>query len=152
MNGVDMRGAWPARNGRVTLWLARIAAVALAVIAVVTFGDVVGRYFFHAPFAFTVELTQMAMAIVVYFGVGLVTHEDAHISADVVTLRLPPRWRALFGAGDELAWRSAFSRSWCGGCGVQAEFPARQGRHDDGLDSAAVAGRFRRRGRQRAFC
>lgn len=83
-------------NGRVGMWLARIAAAALAVIAAVTFGDVIGRYFFHAPFAFTVELTQMAMALVVYFGVGLVTHEDAHISADVITLRLPPRLRALF--------------------------------------------------------
>src|SRR5260370_18392660 len=38
----------------------------------------------------------MAMGLVVYFGVGLVTHEEAHISADVVTLRLPPRLRALF--------------------------------------------------------
>jgi TRAP-type C4-dicarboxylate transport system permease small subunit len=82
-------------NGRAAMWLARIAAAALAVIAVVTFGDVIGRYFFHAPFAFTVELTQMAMALVVYFGVGLVTQENAHISADVVTLRLPPRLRAL---------------------------------------------------------
>jgi TRAP-type C4-dicarboxylate transport system permease small subunit len=78
------------------MWLARVAAGALAVIAVVTFGDVIGRYFFHAPFAFTVELTQIAMALVVYFGVGLVTQEDAHISADVVILRLPPRLRALF--------------------------------------------------------
>ena len=49
-------------NGWATLWLARLAAVALAIIAVVTFGDVIGRYFFHAPFAFTVELTQMMMA------------------------------------------------------------------------------------------
>ena len=55
-------------NGWVTLWLARIACVALVVIAVVTFIDVIGRYFFKAPFAFTVELTQLAMAIVVYFG------------------------------------------------------------------------------------
>ncbi|TMJ76936.1 MAG: TRAP transporter small permease [Alphaproteobacteria bacterium] len=85
-------------NGRASLWLARLAAVALAIIALVTFGDVIGRYFFHAPFAFTVELTQMLMAIVVFFGVGLVTHEDAHISADVVTLRLPPRWRAAVAA------------------------------------------------------
>ena len=38
----------------------------------------------------------MAMALVVYFGVGLVTHEDSHISADVVILRLPPRLYALF--------------------------------------------------------
>jgi TRAP-type C4-dicarboxylate transport system permease small subunit len=84
-----------AANGRVSLWLARAGAVALTVIAVVTFGDVIGRYFFRASFPFTVELTQMAMALVVYFGVGLVTHENAHISADVVTLRLPSRTRAL---------------------------------------------------------
>jgi TRAP-type C4-dicarboxylate transport system permease small subunit len=95
MNG-SMLGALGRANGRVTLWLARIASVALALIAAVTFVDVVGRYFFNSPFAFTVELTQLAMAIAVYFGVGLVTHEDAHISADVVTLRLPPRVRAAF--------------------------------------------------------
>src|SRR2546430_17126008 len=95
MNG-SIIDALARANGRVAMWLARIAAFALAVIAVVTFGDVIGRYFFHAPFAFTVELTQIAMALVVYFGVGLVTHEDAHISADVITLRLPPRLRALF--------------------------------------------------------
>jgi TRAP-type C4-dicarboxylate transport system permease small subunit len=95
MNG-SILGALMRANGRVTLWLARIASAALAIIAVVTFVDVVGRYFFNAPFAFTVELTQLAMAVVVYFGVGLVTHEDAHINADVVTLRLPPRGRALF--------------------------------------------------------
>src|SRR5262245_44738259 len=89
-------------NGRVAMWLARIAACALAVIAAVTFGDVIGRYFFHTPFAFTVELTQMAMGLVVYFGVGLVTHEGAHISADVVTLRLPPRLRALFALATNL--------------------------------------------------
>ena len=83
-------------NGLITLWLARIASAALALIAAVTFVDVVGRYFFQAPLAFSVELTQLAMAIVVYFGVGLVTHEDAHISADVVTLRLSPPVRAAF--------------------------------------------------------
>ena len=93
-----MRGsiaAFAQANGRITIWLARIAMVALALIAVVTFCDVIGRYFFHAPFAFTVELTSFAMAVIVFFGVGLVTHEEAHISADVVTLRLPARLRAL---------------------------------------------------------
>src|SRR5260370_21927955 len=89
-------------NARVTMWLARIAMVALALIAVVTFCDVIGGYFFHAPFAFTVELTSFAMAVIVFFGVGLVTHEDAHISADVVTLRLPARLRALFAIATNL--------------------------------------------------
>jgi TRAP-type C4-dicarboxylate transport system permease small subunit len=93
-----MRGsiidAFKRANGGATLWLARIAAGAAAVIATVTFIDVIGRYFFRSSFPFTVELTQLAMAIVVYFGVGLVTHEDAHISADVVTSHLRPRLRA----------------------------------------------------------
>jgi TRAP-type C4-dicarboxylate transport system permease small subunit len=81
-------------NAWLTVWLARIGALALAIIASVTFCDVIARYFLNRPFSFTVELTEMALALVVYFGVGLVTHEDAHINADVVVLRLPPRWRA----------------------------------------------------------
>jgi len=83
-------------NARLTLWLARIGAVALAIIASVTFCDVIARYFLNRPFSFTVELTEIALALVVYFGVGVVTHEDAHINADVVVLRLPPRWRVRF--------------------------------------------------------
>ena len=57
-------------NGWVTNWLARIAGVALALITVVTFCDVIGRDFFHAPFAFTVELTSFAMAVIVFFANG----------------------------------------------------------------------------------
>jgi TRAP-type transport system small permease protein len=83
-------------NARLTTWLACIAAVALAVIAAATFCDVFARYFLNRPFSFTVELTEMAMALVVYFGVGLVTHENAHINADVVILRLSLRLRELF--------------------------------------------------------
>ena len=108
-------------NGWITLWLARIACVALVVIAAVTFIDVIGRYFFQAPFPFTVELTQLAMAIVVYFGVGLVTHEDGHINADVVTLRLSPRWRALLALlTNLLALGFLAVMAWC--LWVQANF------------------------------
>ena len=82
-------------NERATLFLARIAAGSLAVIALTTFCDVIGRYFFKAPFSFTVELTEMGMAVLVYFGIGLVTHENGHISADFLVVRLPPKPRAL---------------------------------------------------------
>ena len=82
-------------NGRATLWLAHIAAFFLALIAVVTFSDVVARYVFNAPFNFSVELTELSMGLIVYLSVGLTTHEDGHISVDVVTLRLPDRIRAL---------------------------------------------------------
>ena len=82
-------------NEQATLFLARIAAAALAVIALATFCDVIGRYFFKSPFSFTVELTEMGMAVLVYFGIGLVTHENRHISADFLISRLPPRLVAL---------------------------------------------------------
>src|SRR4051794_23913994 len=82
-------------NERATLFLARIAAAALAIVALTTFCDVIGRYFFKAPFSFTVELTEMSMAVLVYFGMGLVTHENGHISADFLTTRLPSKLCAL---------------------------------------------------------
>ncbi|MGD9885261.1 MAG: TRAP transporter small permease [Reyranella sp.] len=78
-------------NGLVTAWLARIAAVVLALIAVVTFLDVIARKVFNAGFTFTVEITEMAMALIVFLGVGLVTHQRGHIMVDVVTLRLSER-------------------------------------------------------------
>jgi TRAP-type C4-dicarboxylate transport system permease small subunit len=82
-------------NGRATLWLAWIGAAALAIVALTTFCDVIGRYLFHAPFSFTVELTEMGMAVLVYFGIGLITQENGHISADFLTSRLPAKLRAL---------------------------------------------------------
>jgi TRAP-type transport system small permease protein len=85
-------GRW---NGRVSWWLARVAAFALAALAVVTFCDVIARYFFASPFTFTVDFTELAMGVIVYFGVGLTTHDNDHISVDFVTLRLPDRIRAL---------------------------------------------------------
>ena len=89
-------------NARLTIWLARIGAVALVVIAAATFSDVVARYFLNRPFSFTVELTEIAMALVVYLGVGLVTHENGHINADFIVLRLPPRARAVLAAATNL--------------------------------------------------
>ena len=55
----------------------------------------IGRYLFHAPFSFTVELTEMGMAVLIYFGIGLVTHENGHISADFLISRLPAKLSAL---------------------------------------------------------
>jgi len=84
-------------NERVASWLARIATVALALIAVVTFCDVIARKVFNSGFTFTVEMTEMAMALIVFLGVGLVTHQRGHIVVDVLTLRLSERARVWLG-------------------------------------------------------
>lgn len=84
-------------NELVTAWLARVATVALALIAVVTFCDVIARKVFNAGFTFSVEMTEMAMALIVFLGVGLVTHQRGHIVVDVITLRLSERARVWLG-------------------------------------------------------
>jgi TRAP-type C4-dicarboxylate transport system permease small subunit len=83
-------------NGRATLWLARIAAAILAIIALMTFTDVFLRYVFNSPFDFTYEITEMSMGIIVYFGLGYATHTEDHISVDMLTIRMPKRLRAFF--------------------------------------------------------
>jgi TRAP-type C4-dicarboxylate transport system permease small subunit len=84
-------------NRLVTLWLARIATVALAMVAFVTFCDVIARKVFNKGFTFTVEMTEMSMALIVFLGIGLVTHERGHIVVDVLTLRLSERARVWLG-------------------------------------------------------
>src|SRR5262245_28311529 len=84
-------------NERFTSWLARIATLALALIAVVTFCDVFARKVFNSGFTFTVEMTEMAMALIVFLGVGMVTHQRGHIVVDVLTLRLSERTRVWLG-------------------------------------------------------
>lgn len=83
-------------NGRVTLWLARIAMVILAILALMTFTDVFLRYVFNSPFHFTYEITELSMGLIVFFGLGLVTHSEGHISVDILTIRMRGRLRAFF--------------------------------------------------------
>jgi TRAP-type C4-dicarboxylate transport system permease small subunit len=100
-------------NGQVTRWLARIACLILAVVAVITFCDVIARYFFNRPFSFTVEGTELAMGLIVFLSVGLTTHEDGHISVDVVTIRLADWTRALLGlVTNTLAFGFLILLSW----------------------------------------
>ncbi len=76
------------------MWLARIATVILAAMAILTFADVLGRYLFHYPLTITLEFTELSMGLIVYLAVGLVTHQKEHVSVDFVTLRMTPKLRA----------------------------------------------------------
>jgi TRAP-type C4-dicarboxylate transport system permease small subunit len=77
----------------VNRWLHFIAGLMLIAIMLMTMVDVIGRTAFNSPFRGTVELTQMAMVVVVYLGLGYAAHEDDHISVDVVDSQIGPRMR-----------------------------------------------------------
>ena len=81
---------------RATEWLARAGACALAVMMVLTFFDVIGRYFFNAPILGTVEVTELLMGLIIYMGIGLTTFTRGHIRVDIVVGFLPQRVQAGF--------------------------------------------------------
>ncbi len=82
-------------NRCMTRWLAGASAFVLAMLAVITFVDVLLRYVFALPLTFSVEMTEQAMGLIVYLAIGLTTHERAHVSVDLVVGRLRGRLRAV---------------------------------------------------------
>ena len=90
----------------VNRWLHLLAGLILVLVMLVTMIDVVGRSFFDSPFRGTIELTEMAMVVIVYLGLGYAAHEGDHISVDLIDAQVGPRMRlalavftGIFGAG-----------------------------------------------------
>lgn len=79
--------------GRVCDGLARAGALVLAVMMVMTFADVAGRYAFNSPIVGAVEMTELCMGLLVFLGLAFTTRAGAHIAVDLVTARLPAPWR-----------------------------------------------------------
>ncbi len=64
--------------------LAVFASLILLLVMMITFVDVVGRYFFDSPVNFAVELIQLGMGLLVLFGLAITTLERGHIAVDLV--------------------------------------------------------------------
>ena len=77
----------------------RVVAPALGVLsAIVLFGmmaltcvDVIGRYFFAKPIYGGFEITEMALAAMIFLGLPLVTLRNEHITVDVLD-PITPDW------------------------------------------------------------
>lgn len=60
-----------------------LAALFLFATMALTFVDVVGRYLFAAPVYGATELIQVMLAVTIFSGMGLVSHQDRHIAVDL---------------------------------------------------------------------
>lgn len=58
-------------------------------------GDVIGRYLFNRPIIGAVEISDLLMGMVVFFGWGYTMAIEAHITVDVLFLHYPPRAKAI---------------------------------------------------------
>lgn len=96
-----------------------IGIVILAVMMLLTVGDVFMRYVFRRPIMGTVELTEYMMVCVVYFALAWCAIKGKHIKVDLVVSRFSPRvlvildsitYSAGLGLYAVITWRS-FSES-----------------------------------------
>ncbi|WIY53784.1 TRAP transporter small permease [Devosia sp. YIM 151766] len=64
--------------------LVALTVIALIVLVGVVFGAVVMRYVFHAPLIFSFDLSTLLFAWVVFVGLAIADHDDAHMGLDLV--------------------------------------------------------------------
>ena len=69
-----------------------IAASALLFsMMVLTFFDVVGRYLLNRPIRGAFEVTELALLVLIFAGLPLVSHADEHVTMDFIDRLLPER-------------------------------------------------------------
>ena len=69
---------------RLTDALAAVAACAIALLGIVTCGDVVGRYLFNAPLRGSLEMLDMLVCLSIFPALPRVCRRRGHISVDLI--------------------------------------------------------------------
>jgi TRAP-type C4-dicarboxylate transport system permease small subunit len=96
--------------------LTAIGAICLAAMGLLTVADVAGRYLLNRPLAGTLELSEFALALLVFLGLGATGWRGSQVVVDIALERFPPRLRAVSDAFNALlgtgfwtliAWRTA---------------------------------------------
>lgn len=86
-------------ENRVSRLLTRLldgsASITLFSLMVLTFVDVVGRYFFASPLDGATELTRLMMAGVIFSALPTVSFREQHIAVDLLDFIYPKSWVGL---------------------------------------------------------
>jgi TRAP-type C4-dicarboxylate transport system permease small subunit len=69
------------------------ASLLLFGMMVLTFFDVVGRYLLNRPIRGAFEITELALLVLIFAGLPLVSHADEHVTMDFIDRLLPERAR-----------------------------------------------------------
>ena len=72
------------------LLLESISALTLFALMMITCVDVVGRYLFNSPLTGSTELTEMALAIVVFSVLPIISWRNDHVVVDLLDRWVPP--------------------------------------------------------------
>jgi TRAP-type C4-dicarboxylate transport system permease small subunit len=69
------------------------ASALLFCMMLLTFCDVVGRYLLNRPIRGAFEVTELALLVLIFAGLPLVSHGDEHVTMDFIDRLLGPRGR-----------------------------------------------------------
>jgi tripartite ATP-independent transporter DctM subunit len=72
-------------------WVGIVGMAIFILMVLFTFTDVVMRYIFNRPISASVELTSLMMVIVVFLGIAYTQLSKAHVTMDLITVRLSRR-------------------------------------------------------------
>src|SRR5258707_8401550 len=82
--------AWEKRIDAV---LGIASSVLLFGMMLLTFADVVARYLLNRPIRGAFEITELALLVLIFAGLPLVSHADEHVTMDFID-RILPSWLA----------------------------------------------------------
>jgi TRAP-type C4-dicarboxylate transport system permease small subunit len=73
-----------------------LISLALAVMVVLVFGNVVMRYAFNSGITLSEELSRWLFVWVTFLGAVVAMKEGAHLGSDTLVSKLPVRWQKVF--------------------------------------------------------
>jgi len=76
-------------------FLGAAANLLLCIMVIITCIDVIGRYFFSAPLLGAHEMITLAMGMMIYLGMPLVTVSREHLTIELASSYLGPRGRRI---------------------------------------------------------
>jgi len=79
--------------------LGMVACLALFAMMLLTFGDVIGRYFFASPLPAAYELISLIMPLIIFCAMPYVNLTQGHVTIDLLDGFVPAslrRWQILF--------------------------------------------------------
>ena len=72
-----------------------LSEIALVILMLMVFREVIWRYLFNSPSVFSVEISEYLLIFMTFMCAGWVLHHDRHVSMTVFTRRLSPRQQVL---------------------------------------------------------
>lgn len=74
-----------------------VSCVSVAVMAILVFLNVIARYAFNSPLAFSDEVSSYLFILMSFMGTAIAARRKAHLGLSIVTDRLSPRGRKILG-------------------------------------------------------